>query len=190
MGILGRLFGQGQQDSDEAQAFEALAHDLLARYGEHLSEGNDHAAALILAKLLRKEALTFAKQTVTDYAVLSQIENAHYFAGKPFRDLKVVVSIIPSVDLDRAKRYFIDVYADGYYDFLALLLTSPDADLYSDFAHWVFCCDADQAGLHLTYISAMGRTPRVFLIAEELLTPDEYERVNSLLNPDPDPSSE
>jgi hypothetical protein len=183
MGLIRKLFGQGHDDSDEAQAFETLARDLLARYSDHLTEGSD-AAAQILAKLLRKEALAFAKQTVTDYAVLAQIDNAHYFAGKPFRDLKLVVSVIPSIDLDRAQRYFLDVYADGYYDFLALLLASPDADIYSDFAHWVFCCDAEQSDLHLTYISAMGRSPRVFLIAEELLTPEEYERVNSLLNPE------
>jgi hypothetical protein len=183
MGLIRKLFGQGQDDSDEAQAFEERARDLLAHYSEHLTEGSD-AAAQILSKLLRKDALAFAKQTVSDYAILSQAENAHYFAGKPFRDLKIVVSVVPAVDLERAKHYFLDVYADGYYDFLALLLASPDADMYSDFAHWVFCCDADQTDLHLTYISALGRSPRVFLIAEELLTPEEYQRVNNLLNPE------
>src|SRR5688572_24783188 len=101
MGLIRKLFGQSEEDSDEAQAFEAQARDLLARYSDHLTEGSD-AAAQILAKLLRKEALVFAKQTVTDYAVLSQIENTHYFAGKPFRDLKLVVSVIPSVELEHA----------------------------------------------------------------------------------------
>jgi hypothetical protein len=97
--------------------------------------------------------------------------------GKAFSDWYVAVTVCPDIDPDVAR-----LSMPGGYLALMNRVTAPAWDLPGDrnVAHWIYCCDGEVAGVHLTMIPNPNK-PRISppLIAQDLLSAAERQQLNT-----------
>ena len=125
-------------------------------------------------KLLRHDILTVTVDVIEQEMEKSLQHHKHYYQSRKFGDIQVVVSTVPAVNPVQTMAYF----AGGYIAFLDTLLNEPSFDPdSSDLAHWVFCDDGKQKGVHLTFLPAKYVDNFIVVVAQDLMTAAEKSKM-------------
>lgn len=126
------------------------------------------------ARLLSLEVRRFTTAAMREQRKAALQSKTHHRRTRQFDEVKVVVSVIPSLSSVGAMAHF----PEGYTALLNALLNEPGFDSKRhDFAHWICCCQGEQAGLHLTFLPAQTVHRPIMVLAQDLMTDEEKSQM-------------
>lgn len=164
---------QGALDVMTASGIETMLRAHLRRL-DSAYQGRPGAKDLrrLCDQLLAGDRLSFAVGSIQQNLPDTLAKKAQSNATKLFTDWFVAVTVCPWLTVA-------DVRAHLRGGYLALLggLTASAQPGGRHIAHWIYCSDGKEAGVHLTLIPNPKVMRTVYVIAEDLLTPDERKQL-------------
>lgn len=126
----------------------------------------------VIASLRHPEVMIYAQTAGVLQLPTALRENRHCWQTHPFPDLCLIVSILPALYAEDAKRYF----GGQYFSFLETCADEMGvAFMQFPIAHWVLCSDGSLGGVHLTLVP--GTADALVVFAQDMLTPTEKMQV-------------
>lgn len=182
MGFLQNLFGKRGKEGDQGAMDVTTATGIETMLRAHMrrldSAGQGHPGAndlrQLCMQLLEDDRLSFTIESIRERLPDAMATRTFSSTTRLFPEWCVAVTVCPWLLADDVRSHL----GRGYPALLSELTDPAYAQPGGrHVAHWIYCSDGAQAGVHLTLVpnSKVVRTTAV--IAEDLLTPDERRKL-------------
>jgi len=177
MSWLGNLFGKHGKESDQdtlnvttAAGIETMLRTHLKRLDAYQGRPGAKELRHLSNQLLEGDRWSFAVESIRQSISDSLSKNGFSHATKLFSDWYIAVTICPWLAATEVRTHL-----ERGYPALLGELTNPAYAQPSGrhVAHWIYCTDGKQAGVHLTLVPNPKVVRAIAVIAEDLLTPNE-----------------
>ena len=156
--------------SPEEKLVEDSIRTHISRMIQAVQNTPNSAMELEWRRLLHPTILAFTQKTILKELQKSLSANQHLWQSRHFDDVYLIISTVPIVDPTKARNYF----QGGYLKFFDAQVQNSTIPIGScNFAHWIYCCDGNRAGLHLTFLPKGGTA----VLALELLSDVEKSQL-------------
>ncbi|HET9914184.1 MAG TPA: hypothetical protein VFQ13_19980 [Anaerolineales bacterium] len=157
-----------------SSVLDRLVEDLMrkhvARITDHPAFKSDANVVAFYRSLLSPAPLLFAQKTIAANLQAVFDGDQQYTEAQWIGDTFVMISIAPRLAPTSARGYF----QGGYLKFLDVQLQQAGVQIgTTNIAHWIYCTDGKEAGVHLTAFPRVGQR----MVALDLLTNMERSQI-------------